>query len=218
MLRVQNLAGFGTPRGAVGIIDDGGQAVDSGAGTGTHTFNSVTSTGPHTYVIASMDDSFEVSLDSYTFDGNSMTKLVDRAGPSVGGVRSRVAILYIAGAQSGDVVLGWSGGADNSYISVVSCNNVNDPTGGDTDTGQTTSGSAMTLNALSSPGAGGVRLVGLVNEGGTASVSWTNATEIRDVDAGTHRHAVAYDEGDDSGNITGSFSSTDGCMVGVAIR
>ena len=127
------------------------------------------------------------------------------------------AIAHISGAQSGDLVLTFSGVLTFPAITVMSLTNVRSLTPLDTDSATTADGTAS-LASLASPGAGGIRIAVLTNDLDTTAITWTNGTEIADFDAGDHRHSVAYDLGNDAVAISVAGGADDDALVGVSIR
>lgn len=200
------------PREDVTIVDDGDAAPSSGAGTATHTYNSQTSTGPKSALLITWREASDFELSTVTWNGNSMNILAQTHFVDANGVGAAIAI--ISGAQSGNVVLGFSGSVDDSHITKVSLDNLVSIAARDTDTDTDN----VNLDNLTSPGDGGIRLAAFADKSSGNTVSWTNATELSDLDAGAHRHSAAYDLGDDGGTITPSGGSTDQAVAGVSLR
>lgn len=198
------------------ITDDGSVAAPTsgaGLGTSTHTYESQTSTGPVSVLaISASGDPGDNSISGVTWNGNSMTKLVEALEGTVG-----ASIWIVSGAQSGDIVISSVGAVDRGRITKISLANVYSLTPVDTDTESSGSGAAN-LDSLSSPGVGGIRIAMFVNYSNATGVTWTNATELSDNGVGDHRHSAAYDLGDDGTEITANGASDNECIAGVSIR
>lgn len=200
--------------GDIALIDDGDAAPSSGTGGTAHTYSSQTSTGPTSVLaITWVGDGALRTLSSATWNGNAMSILVQR---STGSNWDRAAFVAISGAQSGAIVLNFSGNVSDSHITKISLTNVQSLTPLDTDSAEGED-AALSLASLSSPGEGGIRLAAIAGAADTVDTTWTNATEIADLDAGVERHSVAYDLGDDGTTIS---ADNDGfqTLVGVSIR
>jgi hypothetical protein len=207
----------------IAVVDDGDSpSPSSGGGTSTQTHNSESSSGPDTvllvtwYAVANSD----ITLNSVTWSGSSVTILTQQHQGSAGG-STGVAICYISGSQSGNVVLSLSAAPDNTRLTILSLTNLVSATPADTDGTTSSSASALSLTALASPGTGGVRIAGLTTEqGGSYSCTWTNATEVTDLTAGGHGWSAAYDLGDDATTITGTWSlgPAPNSIAGVSLR
>lgn len=215
MLSVTNLSGFGSAAAVADItlIDDGDDSsADSNSG-GVATFNSKTSTGPHTFVLIGADHDAAPTLSSATFDGSAMSILVQKTYSSGSPV---VAICYIAGAQSGNVVLTFSGSISGPGITIVSLDNMVSATPVDTDNASGGSGAAA-LSALASPGVGGARLIVCAFKD-ASGVSWAGATEIADYTS-VYRVSAAYSLGDDGGTVTATDTGgSRWAICGVSMR
>lgn len=215
MLCVTDLIGFAAQKfGDIAIVDDGDAAPSSGTTTDTHTYDSQTSVGPTTVLAITWDASTPRTLSTATWNGVAMAILDQVSDSDVG-----AAIAIISGAQSGSVVLTFSGTLADSHITKISLANLRSHTPVDVDEGNVTANS-LTLSALASPGVGGIRIVvAATNQQGTGN-TWTNATEISDLSASAVlRHSAAYDLGDDGGNIVvENGAGEDICAVGVSLR
>ena len=203
--------------GAVTLVDDGDAAPSSGTGTATHTYNSQTSTGPVSVIAITWDDGGGRTLDSITWNGVAMTIMV-QANVSGGSTAiPGAALCIINGAQSGSVVATFDASCDDSEITKISLSNLQSLTPIDTDSESSTSGGSN-LDSLASPGTDGIRLTAYAEDNPTASVSWTNATEVSDINGGSWRHSVAYDLGDDATTIEANGGGDDEVHVGVSLR
>lgn len=194
----------------IAIIDDSTFAPSSGTGTDTHTYTSKTSTGPDTIVFLTWTGQFS-TLSGVTYGGVSMTQLV------IGGSASNAcAIYYISGAQTGNVVVTFTGSISDSQITIASLTNLQSATAVDTDVDSV---SPCDMDALDTPGVGGIRLVCFASTVDATGCTWVNATELSDVDIGVDRHSTAYTLGDDGSTISLSAGGggTD-VMVGVSLR
>lgn len=218
MLRVTNLIGFGAAgRNPITIVDDGDTGTPS-SGT-THTYTSKTSTGPSTIVVAyCRRDASGVNVSSITFNGNSCTILAQHTSAGSAGVN--VAIAAVAGAQSGSVVVTYDQDVgDRAGITILSLANVqNLLTPVDTDTDNGTDGAAS-LAALSSPGAGGIRIAASSIDNSHTS-TWSGVTaELADFVQGSTGMSCAYHLADSGATITDTYSaSSEHAVVGVSIR
>ena len=191
------------------ITDDGDASFVGPASTVT--FAARASTGPHSLVAFMAVSSTAITLNSATWGGNPVSILHTEARTGY-----LIGWLYIAGAQTGDLVLNFSVGV-NCYITVASLENLISATPGDTDEDDLTGVASITLDNLASPGEGGIRLA-VEWHSNTSTTAWTNATEIADISTGSVRYSVAYDLGDDAGTITASFSSALTMICGVSLR
>jgi hypothetical protein len=202
---------------AITPVDDGDAAPSSGAGTSTHTFGSQSSTGPFSFVKITWieDTGSDRTITSATWGGAATTIPVQEFMPTAVEDGIGAAILYIAGAQTGNIVVNFSGDVEDSQITKVSLDNVN-TTFIDTDFDAQES-TSLNLDALSSPGLGGIRLAVYGNTSDASGCTWTNATEIADLDAGTFRHSAAWDLGDDGTTINCSRSDSDSAIAGLSI-
>lgn len=197
---------------AVTVTDDGDVASPtSGASTSIHRFAAQTSTGPFSILCIGINSS-SVTLVSAMWNSSAMTIHVQQASSNKG-----CAIASIAGTQSGEIALTFSGSLTDSSITKLSLNNVRSRTAIDTDAEAHASGGAD-LDSLASPGIGGIRVAMYVNGTQGTAVSWTNATEVSDFDAGQFRHSVAYDTGPDATAITADGASDAEAIVGVSWR
>lgn len=217
MLRVNNLTGFGGGAlPAIEVTDDGDSTAESsGGGSNAHTHTSESSTGPISILGAFWSDPTDTTLNSVTWGGSAVTILVQAHRSNIG-----CAIGIISGAQTGNVVLNFSGSVDDSCLTKISLNNLLSMSAKDTDSSTSAAGSAS-LTALTTPGAGGVRIAVYGSETDSA-VTWTGATEIADFSltsgAATARMSAAYDLGDDSGTITADVDAADEAICGVSLR
>ena len=220
MLRVNNLIGFGVS-GARDIVptDDGDAAASSGLPGTIVTWTSASTTGPHSYALLTYDDGTDAITVSSATWGVEACSILEQAQPA-SGATTGAAILYCAGAQTGDLVITFSGDVPEAEITKVSLANVVDPdTPVDTDELTSTSATSFDLAALSSPGAGGIRLAVFAHRDDPNTVTWTNASEISDLDVGGYQHSAAYDLGDDATTINASISGANrGSLVGVSLR
>lgn len=198
------------------IVDDGDAAPSSGTGTATHTYDSQTSTGPHTAVIITWQDFSDLTLSSLTWNGDAMSILVQ--GTTNDGQGAAIAIID-GGARSGNLVAVFNAACDDSQITKVSLANLQSMTPVDTDLeADITVGGTADLDSLSSPGVGGIRIAGFANRTETTAVTWSNATELSDLNAGAWRHSAGYDLGDDSAAIAANGDAETEVIVGVSLR
>ena len=202
-------------------IDDGDAALSSGAGTTTHTYSAQTSTGPSTVlgITYGNTDSSSPTLTGATWNGVAMDIRVQTVTTGDGDEDVGPAVATIAGAQSGDIVLTFSGNCEDSEITKISLTGVVSLVPVDTDSETAiVSATQVDLDALTSPGVGGIRIGVYAQETGGTGVSWNAGTELSDIDTGVYRHSVAYIIGDDAT----AFGPTDGsgnkAIVGVSIR
>lgn len=196
--------------------DHGDSAPDSGTTTDTHTFNSKSVTRSSrayvllTYRVGGTGSNRVVS--SATWGGNSMTIEV-QANSDSGAEVVGVAILSIAaGDASGNVVVTFDGTANDSEITIVSTDN---EVTGTVDTDTADSATTATLNALTAPPSGGARFAVANSPGDTSGMTWGNATEISDLDAGAYRHSAAADVSTNTSDIT---VASDQVAVGISVR
>lgn len=210
-------------RTGISITDDGDAALSSGTSSTQHTYSSLSSSGPASYVLLTWHDGNSRTLTSATWGGNSCTILFQDVNPTGDAGELGAALLYISGAQSGDLVLNWSNVVFTSNVTVVSLNGVNNPGAPvDTDSEREDSvgSSGVDLDSLSSPGAGGIRLAVFVSNP-NSSITWSNAVELSNITAsGFYRHTAAYDLGDDGTTIVPSASgdASKKTVVGVSLR
>lgn len=210
--------GYGLADAGVTIVDDG-DLTPSTTNQATHTFTSQTSTGPHTFLLVTWRDNNTASLDTYTWGGVSMTPLINRNVPVSD--ECGAAIFYISGAQSGTISLGFSESVTPVCATKVSLDNLLSATAIDTDFEELGSGTTATLDGLTTPGDGGIRLAVCANRTGGTAITWTNGTEIADLSSGGGvpiRHTVAYDLGDDGTSITAAGANAAHIIVGVSLR
>lgn len=205
---------------SITIVDDGDAAPSSGTGTSSHTYNSETSTGPASVVMFTAENSAAFTLSSATWNGSSVDILFQDSFDAGSGTRLCAGFLYASGAQSGNIVLNWSTSVVDSEITIVSLTNLVSSTTVDTDSHGAASVTPVDLDAISSPGQGGIRLaIYCSGENATISGSWSNATELSYVDAGGFQHTTAYDLGNNSTTIdpnrTGDANKL---AVAVALR
>lgn len=211
-------------RGVVGdiaVTDDGDAQSSSGAGTATLTFNSQTSTGPHSVIgITWHKATTTTTLSSATWGGSSMS-ILEQIAYDPGNDCIHCAICIIAGAQTGNIVLNFAATITDAEITKLSLSNLQSMTAVDTDE-ESASAGGSDLDSLTTPGTGGVRLAVLMNLGSATAVTWSNASEVSDLSvtsgAESWRHSMAYDLGDDSGAIAGNGGSNDEAHVGVSLR
>jgi hypothetical protein len=216
MLRANQLVGFGVGGSDITVIPETDfGAPSSGDGTDTHTFTSPSLSGPEKYFLVTWRRAVgATTLDSATWGGAAVTILV-QGGFDAGGETVGAAIGYCANA-SGNIVLNFSLGA-NSYMSLASLSGAVTP-GTAVDTDSESANGTADLDSLTTPGDGGARLAVYANQTDTTAVTWTNATEFSDADAGTWRHSAAYDLGDDGTAIAADGAAAGEVIVGVSIR
>lgn len=205
--------------GNIALIDDGSASSGTQLNSSTATITGLSSTGPHTFLLLTGGcDATALSFSSVTFGGNSCTSLVFVQDA---GNQAWAAIYYIAGSQTGNIVVTTSGTPDwDANATIVSLINLQNSSPVDTDSASNASATALSLSALTSPGTGGIRLVAFAHDDDTNGVTPTNATEIDDEDGGAARHWTAYDEGPNATTITAtSAGAANNCaMVGVSMR
>jgi hypothetical protein len=193
-------------------------SIDASAAGSSQTFTDKSSAGPFTVLILSWQSTTTArTLSSATWGGNAVTihvqTNIDGGSTCVG-----VAILSINGAQaSGDIVCNFNNTVNLAFITVVSLSNVANQTPIDTDSGTSATGAAD-LDSLASPLAGGIRIAGYANVANGTATTWTNATDISDVDVTVLRHASGYDTGDDATAIQANAAADDEAIVGVSWR
>lgn len=224
MLRVTQLAGFGGAAfPAITVTDDGDSAPSSGGGGAAHTYNAKTSTGPHTVLlITAYDVGGAFTINSVTWNGGAVTQWV-QANTSNGSDDVAAAIFYVAGAQTGNIVINFSVGVTDSEITILSLDKLVSTTPTDTDTATSNSASGVTLSALDPSARGGVRLAAFANDGATVAITWTwtGHTEASDVNATDSRHGVAYKINDTSGGsiaAAGDGPTRKCALAGVSLR
>jgi hypothetical protein len=216
---IKQAAFFTTP--AVFPSLDGDFAPDSGTGTATHTYNSITA-GPISAVARSVvaitwDNAGAVrTVSGVTFDGNTMTELHE-AGRSTG-KNVGCALYVIDGSQSGDIVVTFSGTVADSHITVLSPEDIISDTPVDVGDAGAATGTGTIMTNLLVPGMGGIRIAVYANDTGTTAVTWANAVEQVDVDAGNHRHSVAWVLNNADDDIDADGASDDHQLIGVALR
>lgn len=208
------MAGIGLA--PITITDHGDATPDSGVpGTATHTYNSLSTTGPVSAVMITWQAAASRTLDSVTWGGNAVTLLVNSRDPT--GIAG-AAIGIRSGSQSGNLVLNFSGTVTRSAVTRVSLANLSSLTAVDTDS-ESDAGGGSNLDSLTSPGVGGIRLAAYYNGDAGTSISWTNATEIADMAVNSiYAHSAAYDLGDDGGTIDADGGVDADCIVGVSLR
>ncbi len=219
MLRINNLIGFGGGGLPVVPTDDGDNAPSSGEGGSAHTYGSLTSTGPVSVLLITFGNAAggNPTLDTVTFDGDSMTELHEATRTT--GEDTGCAIYIIDGAKSGDVVATWSGTMAASHLTIVSLDHLRDLTAIDVDDAGAASGTGTAMTALVGPGNNGIVLAVYANDTDFAGdVTWTNATEISDLDAGTHQHSAAWVIGNPAGDIIADGGNNDHQIIGVSLR
>jgi hypothetical protein len=209
-----------TGGGPIILIDDG--SAGSGAVmSDTATITGLSSTGPHTIILITGGvDSDAIAINSVTFGGNAATALTSFVIDSAN--QAFVQIWYIAGAQTGDIVVTLGGSSQwAASATIVSLINLLSSTAVDTDTAESNLATSLSLSALASPGAGGIRLVVFSHDVDGEAITPTNATEIDDEDLSSNtRHWTGYDLGDDGTTITCANAGTaNNCaMAGVSLR
>lgn len=202
------------------IADDGDAAPSSGVSTSVHTYNSKTSTGPQTILCLTAWDAnapADISPTSVVWGGTSLTKI---RGTTTENVHASI-WGYLGGALSGNIVVTFSAGSsnpDDSEITILSYSGIQSLTAVDSDIGTEETGSSISFDALNTFDADGCFVCCAMNEADTTAVTWTNATERSDLDAGSFRHTVANGTGTPSGTITCSGGSADWSFVGVSLR
>lgn len=203
------------------ITDDGDFALSSGGTTATHTFNSVVTSRADSFALITWNDDQTITLDTATWGGNACSILVQAT--TTAATRRGCAIIHRAGTQTGNIVLTFSAACTSSHVTAVSLDNLQSSTPVDTDSDVRASGDATSndLDALAAPGVGGIRLAVQSNSSDTTALTWTNATEVSDLDAGSNRHTAAYDLGNNSSTINTSQSSNSfaiRAICGVSMR
>ncbi len=200
---------------------DGEFAPDSGTGTAAHTYNSIVA-GPISAPAASAvaitwDNAGAVrTVSGVTFDGNAMTPL-HNAGRATG-LNVGCALYAIDGSQSGDIVVTFDGTVDDSHITVISLEDVLSLTPVDVGDAGAATGTGTVMTNLLVPGLGGFRIAVYANDTQGTAVSWTNADEQSDVNAGAHRHSVAVVENNSDSDIDADGASDDHQLIGVSLR
>lgn len=202
-------------------ITDNGDTAMSGGGTATRTtIATVMSTEATGVIVITWETSVDaVTLTDLTWGGNAMS-ILEQEHTNLGATEVGAAIAVISGVQSGSVVGTFSGNVDGSAtVTAISLTDVQSLTAVDTDK-NTGNGVDISLTALTSPGSGGIRIVGFANVTQTSSaVTWTGATEISDVTPGSNmRHSAAYSLGDSSATITADSAENTQVIVGVSLR
>jgi hypothetical protein len=210
--------GYGLGVADITIVDDGDAAPSSGGGTSTHTYNTQTSTGPDSGLLITWVNDGILTLDSGSWNGNALT-ILEQASKDNASEDMGAAIAVVAGAQSGTLTLTWSGNCADSEITKVSLSNVQSLSAVYTDK-EISAESGADLDSLLSPGVGGIRLAVHAHANDASATSWTNATELADLDAGLWRHSAAYDLGDDATAIVADNAGLADAevIVGVSIR
>lgn len=202
----------------VSIAIEASSAPDSGTTTNTHTYNSQTSLGTAAVFISWENSAAVRTLSSLTWNANPMSILVQTTEAS--GARPGHAIAVIDGAQSGNLVAVFSGSCNDSHITIVSLTDVQSLTPIDT-AFDDTNALGIDLPALTGVDADGIVLVGFANASNSDAVTWTNATEIADIDAGdinSPRHSCAYVLGVPGGTINATSIFQSQAIVGAALR
>lgn len=203
------------------VADDGDFAISSGSGGTAHTFNSVVTTKATSFALVTWSDASTLTISSATWGGAACSILAQVS--SGASTRTGSAILAIAGAQTGNLVINFSAACDSSRVSAISADGVVSLTPVDTDTSFIEFGSSTScdLDNLTAPGVGGLRLAVGTSFADTTAWTWTNATEVSDLDAGVWRHSAAYDLGNNGTTISTSQSTNSGAsrtIAGVSIR
>lgn len=200
-------------------VDDGDFAPTSGAATSSHTWSSLSSTGPTTVIIVTWRSNLSPrTLNSATFDGiNLIIAVQDNQPTAFDSIGS--AILIVSGTfSSKSLVLNWSGTMSDSHITVLSLANLISLTPKSTDFNHAPTGNGDPLIALNDAGAKGITIAGFGNRGSTSAISWANAVERSDLDAGAFRHSCATQLGLLAGDIDATGSSNDHAIVGASFR
>lgn len=213
------LMGSGGSNTPVTVTDEGDSAPDSGTSSAQHTYNSKTVNGASRgYVLLSYYSGVGSTryVTSATWGGTSMTierQTVTNGGSGPGAQTWGVAILSIdAASASGDVVINFSGIINDSEITIAS---TDDEYIGTSDTGAAVSTGTAVLSNLNAPPNGGARLAVAVHVNDPTGMTWTNATELSDLDAGSFQHSAAYDEDSNTSDIT---VASDVAAVGISVR
>ena len=79
-------------------------------------------------------------------------------------------------------------------------------------------GTGTVMTNLLVPGMGGIRIAVYANDTPTTAVTWANAVEQSDVDAGNHRHSVAWVLQNSDDDIDADGASDDHQLIGIALR
>lgn len=202
---------------AIAPVDDGDFAPTGGTGTAVHTTATMTSTGPDTVVAITWDNVAAArTVSTVTFNAVGMTELHEAGRATDSNVGC--ALYYLTGALSGNVVVTFDGTVADSHITILSLDNLISGTAVDVGDAGAATGTGTSMTNLLVPGMGGIRIGVYANDTGTTAVTWTNATEQSDVDAGAHRHSVAWVEGSSNDNILADGASDDHQLIGVALR
>lgn len=219
-LMVNQLVGFGAGEGEgepVSYNFDGHDLnPDSGLTTDTHTYNSKTTTGPKSVICIGWADGSSQTLTSASINGNDAPILVQdnrSTGENVG-----CAICLVNGAHSGDVVAVFNGTVDKGALALLSLSNLRSHSPKGTDTAGASSGTGTALTALTGPGDNGIVISMYVNDGVIGGTTWTNATEISDIDASSFLQSVAIVLGNPAGNIIANGPNNDHQIIGVSLR
>ena len=124
-----------------------------------------------------------------------------------------VAIATYAGTLSGTVAVTWTGfgtGIQDCAATLVSLSGRHDYSIVDTDAGTTS------LSSLTSPGEGGIRIVGAIDTTDTAQTFTGTDAELSDISGGgNYRHAVAYHIANSSAAIGDAAAEY---MAGISIK
>lgn len=217
MLRVSNLTGFGGgAKPPIPAPVDDGDATNS-SGLASHTYAAQTSTGPVTVLGITWGDGSSRTLNSATWNGDAVSILVQQVVAMGAGFGNAAICIIGGGARSGNLVLNFSGTVLDSEITKLSVSNLISIMAIDTDD-ETSAGGGADLDSLLSPGIGGIRIGVFANDADTTGVTWTNATEVSDIEVTNHRHSVAYDLGDNATTITADGGAVGEVIVGVSLR
>jgi hypothetical protein len=205
----------------VGFVNLGAQ--DSGSGTSTLTLSSKSKDDPHMVLFVQWHNGTAAakSLSTITWNGNSGSIIVQRnqfgSSSTIGG-----AIVYIAGPQSGNIVLTFSGSIATATVRAAGLIGLQSSTAVDTDSDGHNSGggTTSTLTALTNAGNQGIVLVFYVNDDQTTSITPTNVGVTQtEGDSGTNtRHLIGYDEGIPAGNYTCVGGDHNQVMLGASFR
>lgn len=190
------------------VFADHGDITDSFQSNGG-VMGSLTSTGDFTIFTYSWEDASNISFSDVSINGTSMTIQVNTGSSTTGAL-----IATYPGALSGDVTMSFSGSAtiDRSAASLVSLTGLPSYSVADTDT---TTGTSMT--ALTTPGAGGIRLITSMNASDTAQTFSGVDAEFTDISVGGGaRHSGAYIIADSSATI-GMSSNTKAAGISIGV-
>lgn len=204
------------------VTDEGDHAPTSGAGGSSHTIASLSAAGPFVVVaVTATDNEGDFAFTGATWNGVAGTLVVQSPDADDSTDWIVCALFAWRGAQSGNLVIDFNDNVDASYVTVLSLSNVLSDTPLDTgsdDNESNEGGSGLDCSGLSTFADGCATIVVYANNADGSSVTWTNATEVSDIDGGRHRHSVAYALDTPAGTINANGGSDRSVIAGAVFR